>query len=443
MREPFLSLPGADLRRNHLPTGCIEGFEPPQGYPKCCKSHEEILNRVLDWWKRFPDCCDPHRELSKKSWFKKEDYKHAPDKIMTSLACVEYFISVKINDDDWYKEIIDYLEYLEWTFGQPAVGVGKYKVYMAHFVKTTKPTEWDFPENKRIKLLKYINRKPKPISEEDLENQDLNLLFSVFQKWLTTVPDIHHFSQLKERLSDKVPMNLFIYDMEYNKYTGMSKCKVKSQFQVVEELLNLTKEIISQIDTHNIVQNQEVIQSLRDSIHRKSEAHRVKQLKLSTDYNSKEKPYLKIIEKWLKNEVAFFKDILPDLQSLPQPSLPEAQLDNSFTYVNFTTNQESLKDLFDRLKSISSFEANYKLTSFKKLFSGNKIDSPTVWTGTKGDLCTLIRELKKQNKIKSVDIYNICANLFVDKGGKPISINNSTTSGKVNKEIIISWVSEL
>ena len=34
MREPFLSLPVEDLRRNHLPTGCIEGFEPPQRLSK-------------------------------------------------------------------------------------------------------------------------------------------------------------------------------------------------------------------------------------------------------------------------------------------------------------------------------------------------------------------------------------------------------------------------
>ena len=363
---------------------------------------------------------------------------------MTSLACVEYFISVKINEENWYKEITDYLEYLEWAFGQPAIGLDKYIIYMTHFVESVNPTDWELPEHKRKKLLEHINRKPKPLSDKEKNDQDLNLLFAVFQRWLKTVPNVYYFSDLKQRLTDKVPMNLFMYDLEYNKYTGMSKGKVKSQFQIIEELINLTKEVLGQIDTPSIVQNQDIVKSLKDSIHTKSEAHRLKQLKLTTDYNNKEKPYLKIVEKWLKNEVEFFKEILPDLKALPQlQSLPEAKLDGSFTYVSFTTNQGKLEDLFDRLKTISSFESHYKLTSFKKLFSGKKVANPTTWLGNKGDLCTLIRELKKQEKIKPVDIYSVCKNLFVNKDGEPISINNSTTPGKKNKEIIVKWVNEL
>lgn len=283
-------------------------YEAPENFPNCCGFHESVVEHAEEWLSRFPNCCESHKKLRTKYWFKKENYKLLPIKILNELSYTENFITRNLDSDLWYKNITDYIEYSIESFGVPNIGGERYLANIEHWLKNTEPKDFEFPEFKRSKLLEFINKLHSPGKKV---NTDLNVLHTTFQKWLKTFPDLPFFTKLKEQLKGKMPFNLLLYEPNHNRFTGLTKAKIRTQSELIEILINSTKKLLGAIDTPNLLSNGLISDKVKYQIDLLNEQHKVKQYQLLVDYSKNEVRYVKIIKKWLKNEKLFLSELQP------------------------------------------------------------------------------------------------------------------------------------
>lgn len=95
---------------------------------------------------------------------------------------------------------------------------------------------------------------------------------------------------------------------------------------------------------------------------------------------------------------------------------------NSFTYINNLTGQTQLTDLMNALKRKNLIDNSTDLKDFRKVFSGETIEKPIVWTGNISELYYFISQLHNKLKLvvnlkqKQWEVTTIC---FVQGDGSP------------------------
>lgn len=65
----------------------------------------------------------------------------------------------------------------------------------------------------------------------------------------------------------------------------------------------------------------------------------------------------------------------------------------SFTYKQFNKSQAKLSDLFNGMKKNNLIAKDTSITNFKKIFSGNEISNPVIWTGNASELYYFVKLL--------------------------------------------------
>lgn len=287
-------------------------YEKPEKFPDCCNFHSNIKNNAESWFEKFPDCCETHKKLKERYWFKKDEYKNLPNKIVSQISYTENFIAKNLDNSEWYKEITDYIEYSIDSFGMPNIGGDRYISNIKHWILEINPKEYSFPLEKKRKLVDYIDKLTTPTNKV---NTDLNLLISIFQKWLKTFPDLIFFEKLKGQLQNKIPMNLLLYEPNFNRFTGMTKMKIRTQSELIEILINTTKNLLNLIDTPRLLSDGLITNKNKYQIDLLNQQHKIKQKQLLVDYTSHEIKYLKIIKSWLKNEKEYISELKPLINS--------------------------------------------------------------------------------------------------------------------------------
>ncbi|WP_321289039.1 hypothetical protein [uncultured Sunxiuqinia sp.] len=322
--KPFVEIDGEHIWSLGYDTKPFDDeYEPPENFPNCCGYHKSIVEHTQEWLIKFPDCCASHKKLKTKYWFNKENYKLLPIKVVNELSYTENFIARNLDSDLWYKNITDYIEYSIESFGVPNIGGDRYLANLEHWLKNTEPTDFELPENKREKLLEFIEKLNNPGKKV---NTDLNILHTTFQKWLKTFPDLPFFKKLKEQLKGKMPFNLLLYEPNHNRFTGLTKAKIRTQSELIEILINSTKNLLGAIDTPKLLSNGLISDKVKYQIDLLNEQHKVRQNQLLVDYSDNEVKYVKIIKKWLKNEKSFLSELQPlikNYNSMPKLFITE------------------------------------------------------------------------------------------------------------------------
>ena len=279
----------------------------PIDFPNCCENHKKITSQLDDWFNSFPNCCENHKALLKKKWFNKDLYTNIPLKTITSLNYTTSFINDSINKENWYKEITDYIDYVIESFGTPSIGGERLFSYLQSWVKNglnlTENYKW-----KRSQLLDFLKSKTQTKTKK---NTDLNRLNATFQKWVKSLPEIPLFSSIKVFYKGKLPLNLLLYDGEYNRFTGLTKFKSRTQSELVEVLVNHTKKILVQLTSDNIYKSLNISEREKYEIQIISERHKLEQLSLLNGFSKKELKYVKVLKKWLENEKNFITQLNP------------------------------------------------------------------------------------------------------------------------------------
>lgn len=303
-------------------------FELPKNYPNCCEFHKGIPKYIQDWFDRFPNCCKRHSYYEGKPWFKREAFLNVPEKIRLQLLYTEHHIATKINDVDWYKSITDYLEYNIASFGSPEVGADRYISIIESFIRNADESKSKIDKKKRELLTEYFDRLKEPI---DQQKTDLNILYSIFNKWVKTIPDIGHFQKIKNEVANKFPMRLILYGGEYNPYLGETKFRTRTRSELIDFLIEITKNTLLFISNERREETDETNYS-DAHLDIVKENHRLKQNRLLIQYNKRERKYIKILKQWLKNEKQFFKEIQEilanssELKGKPEVSVKKSEL---------------------------------------------------------------------------------------------------------------------
>ena len=288
-------------------------LELPENFPTCCKYHESIDNDINSWFKKFPNCCKSHKDLSKKYWFKKEDYSLVPNKIQKYSQYTDDFIIKNLDSEDWFEIICDFIEYCYESFGYPNVGGYSYEKLVINYLKRHLDEKDITKEeiSKIYSLIKHIEKHDKQIKPN--KEKDLKLLQISFQKWIQTLPNIDIFKDFKSRYENKIPLNLYLDgNGSINRFTNIAKIPLKTTKDLIEELFNFTQNFIKIIyDRENLNDNAYETDLLKII----AEEHLLKQKKLFNNYSKHENQYYNLLKKWLLNEKEYAKEIKNVIES--------------------------------------------------------------------------------------------------------------------------------
>ena len=311
--KPFVQIGSDNFWEFGYDTKPFAEYELPKNFPNCCSYHSDVKKRLAAWMDKFPNCCANHKKLISKSWFKKEKYIHIPDKILIQLSYTENFITKIIETDNWYKEITDYIEYTIDSFGTPNIGGDRFYFYLELWVQNIKALDFEFPKWKRNQIIEFLDTISSPPKNPQT---DLNILYSTFQKWLKTFPSLPFFINMKESFENKIPLNILLYEPEYNKFKGVTKSKLRTKGELIQMLITSTKSILSSVDTPSLLKKKIITNNEKYQIDLLNEQHKIKQNSLLVEYSKPESKYVKIIKKWLKNEKDYLKELEPFLKNL-------------------------------------------------------------------------------------------------------------------------------
>jgi Effector-associated domain 11 len=282
-----------------------KGYQEPNCFPEGCNYHNGIKEYIEDWFRRFPKCCRRHESYINKPWFRRENYIDVPDKLFRSILFTEFIIYDQIETIDWFKNITDYIEYCLHAFGSPEVGADRYYSIIKNYVEQQ---DGKIPDDKILRLLEFLEINYMGDNIDKKPTADMNILYATFQKWVKSIPSIGPFKLIKSQVADKFPMNLILYDGEYNPYLGVTKFRKRTNDELINLLIDLTRNtILSMTDSKWHAEFTSRTDDYQIVIMR--ENHLLKQKRLIQQYSKRERKYIKVIKQWLKNEKDFFKDL--------------------------------------------------------------------------------------------------------------------------------------
>ena len=339
MEKPFIEIEAKNFIMHPQEAQPIDGYEFPVNddgikFPYCCETHSELYKSAREYLNKFPDCCDAHKEFATKPFFNRALYDGVAERLVNQCSYTEFMINERINNEDWYEDITDYIDYNIRCFGHPPVAANHYINYIEIRIKDK---DLIADKLKQERILEYFSTAYSPVDKakkNKRENTDLNVLYELYQKWLKIFPfEISFLSHLKPKFERMLP---FVRGKgKTNRYTGLTAFKAHTKSSLIEFLLNITNALLTQINTSVLYQNGIL-----------KEPERIKleiivserKLKLDKGYVNKSKTeeqrYRKILKEWFADEKTFIDEVTPLLKALPallpQPEQP-VQKDESKT----------------------------------------------------------------------------------------------------------------
>jgi hypothetical protein len=307
MQGPFFELKPDYLYIHPFQPLVFGNYEPPKDFPNCCHNHKKIMAEARELVNRFPNCCDFHKNMAKSPLININNYKteEFAKSILTRLAYTEHHIEKNIELSNWYKDITDYIEYIIASFGTPSFGDHVYKWGLTSMIELRQD---EIGTNKAQQIIDYVNGLYQQLPGEPIaEEIDLNELYHIYQKWLSVFPfTVQPFDKLKDRFTNIFP----VIDDEpvYNPYTQLTKFRVITKGKLIAWLINKTQEILKSVDSQNLLKEGFINDRKAHRFDLVSGKHKTKQMKLLNEFSENEKQYLKIIKKWLSNEIDYFKE---------------------------------------------------------------------------------------------------------------------------------------
>ena len=313
----------------------LKGFDSEKAF----QNSESFLNSISEsanqWFDKFPNCCDNHKQLSEMENFDKEKFDFIPNQILNNVKYFGYALETFIDAENGINEIKDYLDYLIQSFGNPNIGGHIFESNIKHFIENGTLSDKDFTDDQRIELLQHLEPVKPPI---DIEERDLESLYTTFQNWINAIPNVGKFKDFKNRFKGKIPMNLFMIEPKTNKYLGTTIFKTRSKSELLKLLLNLTNDILeiskSEIKKENYNRN-DVIQIAEERL-------RIKQnILLNKSSDELESNYLDLIENWLSMIIEFYQVIGQVIQESENETLSNG-IENVVVKISEIKNEISL-----------------------------------------------------------------------------------------------------
>lgn len=306
-----------DFEAKQFETAPIKGYETPEGFPNCCEGHKAIYNIGLERFSKFPNCCEHHKKLNGAKWFRKDNYSYLPIKLAQTVAYTCNCIAMNLEKSDWYKIITDYIDYTFYSFGQFPDGYGSpfgVDLYL-HNVENTLKNEKEIPEHKKKQLISFIQEFGK--SEKTSIHTDLNILIGIYKKWFKEFPfEISFFQDLKPHFEKQIPI---LYGKEKtNIFTGLVAYKTTTKEQLINYLISITENILSQTNTLTLYESNLLTDPNKIKLELILNERKMKLKQGYSNNSAKEDDrYRKILKDWFNDEKKFIDEITPLLKTLP------------------------------------------------------------------------------------------------------------------------------
>jgi len=437
MNKPFIEIDAEHFTLSAFETKPIEGYEAPtnketgEQFPNCCPFHKSVFEGAESWFLKFPNCCDQHKAMVSKWWYNKANYSGIAEKIVKQLSYTEHHISERINIDDWYKDITDYIEYNVSSFGHPAIGLHLYLGNVKHYIKNTNS---EIPKIKRQVLIEFIETYyNSPIDIDKTNKTDLNVLYSTYQKWLKVFPfEISFFSTLKPHFEKQLP--ILNGKPETNIYSGMAKAKMHTKSSLIEALITLTNNLLTQVNGVTLYEKGLITDANKIKLELVINSRK---LKLKQGYKNsspnEEKRYRKILKEWYKDEKIFIDEITPLLKALPPQPIVKQKPELNGKLITFK-NSETIDKIHSELKG---YFPN-KEAELLKALQGEQLGEILLFPHNQNKFVEVFRRLKYNGFLLNTDTETknwICTTFqFVKKGfAEPQPFNESSVWDNLNK----------
>ena len=372
----------------------LDGYEEAVNFPNCCTWHKSIVDLSIEFYDKFPNCCERHKKFAKNFNINKTRYENIKIEIVRRMSYSMHFIETKIENDNWYEDTIHWFEYIERSFGQPEVGLSLYLENLSASIKNSEK----ITDDKKEILNKYFEEIHKPPVKAN--DTDFNILFDIYFNWLKLFPfELSIFKNLKAHFEKTLP---FVKGKtDYNPYTGLIMFKTVNQTELIQNLINTTNNILSQVDTSVMIENNLNEQVNKHNLEILNKLHRTKQETLLKDFTKSETKYIKTIKKWLQNEKEYFSSIVPIINQKTLPQTTKIEIVKAFKLNGV---QATIKDKAINLHS--SLVVNQYLNEdckkdFIKLFTGQATENKISWLKQKGELKSFIDFLLSLGKIEN------------------------------------------
>lgn len=437
MNKPFIEIDAEHFTLSAFEAKPIEGYEAPtnketgEQFPNCCPFHKSVFEGAESWFLKFPNCCDQHKAMVSKWWYNKANYSGIAEKIVKQLSYTEHHISERINIDDWYKDITDYIEYNVSSFGHPAIGLHLYLGNVKHYIKNTNS---EIPKIKRQVLIEFIETfYNSPIDIDKTNKTDLNVLYSTYQKWLKVFPfEISFFSTLKPHFEKQLP--ILNGKPETNKYTGIAKVKMHTKGSLIDVLLNLTNNLLTQINTTTLYEKGLLTEPQKIKLELVLNERKMK-LKQGYVNSSKdeEQRYRKILKEWFADEKRFIDEVTPIVKALPPQPIVKQKPELNGKLITFK-NSETIDKIHSELKG---YFPN-KEAELLKALQGEQLGEILLFPHNQNKFVEVFRRLKYNGFLLNTDTETknwICTTFqFVKKGfAEPQPFNESSVWDNLNK----------
>lgn len=437
MNKPFIEIDAEHFTLSAFETKPIEGYEAPtnketgEQFPNCCPFHKSVFEGVESWFSEFPNCCDQHKAMVSKWWYNKANYSGIAEKIVKQLSYTEHHISERINIDDWYKDITDYIEYNASSFGHPAIGLHLYLDNVQLYIKNTNS---EIPKIKRQVLIEFIETYyNSPIDIDKTNKTDLNVLYSTYQKWLKVFPfEISFFSTLKPHFKKQLP--ILNGNPEYNPYLKVYKAKMHTKGSLIDVLLNLTNNLITQINTTTLYEKGLLTEPQKIKLEL---VLNERKMKLKQGYvnssRGEEQRYRKILKEWFADEKRFIDEVTPIVKALPPQPIVKQKPEPNGKLITFK-NSETIEKIHSELKG---YFPN-KEAELLKVLKGEQLGEILLFPHNQNKFVEVFRRLKYNGFLLNTDTETknwICTTFqFVKKGfAEPQPFNESSVWDNLNK----------
>jgi len=302
------------------PTECAHNFENCEN---CRKHHELLMKEIKPLTDKFPFCCEAHSKLTEFPDFKIDDYKNMEKEIADKVYFTHHHIIDRIDNEDWYEDITDYISFVTESFGTlpPQFGgsfqLDSYFIYVLELIRTVENIiTSDTISNKEIKIRvekikAYLNsfRKDNDVKKDT----DLNLLLSTYDKWFKIFPfELSYFDEIRERYRTNIP--ILAEPFHLNKYSKVKVAKLHTKETLTQVLLKTTKDILSQVNGASLLKKGLLTNTDKIKFDLIVKRRETELAELQFIDNSKQSGYIKVLKKWLKGEKKFIDEITPYLK---------------------------------------------------------------------------------------------------------------------------------
>lgn len=430
------SISSKDFRILECKTRPRKGFVLPEGFPYCCDNHKKLLHQVLDHFNNFPNCCEWHKKLLQAQWFNKTDYAYFPIKLLLTYTYTCHCIDSCMDNENWFKEITDYIDYTKYSFGQMPDGYGcplgqnNYLSLIHNYISNNDK----IPTSQKDELNIYIEKiKGGSQKENEKEIVDLNALVALYKDWLNIFPfEIHFFKGLKSHFEKRIP--ILKGPQKTNMYTGVSFGDTISVSEMATFLTNTTKELLREVNSAALFDKgllSDPDQVLIDII----VAKRKLSLKKYETFNTNISTYQTLLSEWFKDEKEFLNEIIPVLKRKQESKqFIDCLIEGLFEMQRQDVNVQAIRDIKNNSKKDESGFRFFMKTFLKGSFLNAVLSSEEVKGNGRIDLKITESILGEKiiefkgwwNNDKSTIVQQICSYLTdVNKEGYIIIINQN------------------